>query len=149
MGTIAAARPAGAARAALLALPPPPKRGHGSADPLSPIDTSCFSFHGCSLPFCSHTLGFSSCRPLPGSGLAGAGKDPHLQGAAPHAGAEADCSRLFTRAGIKGSLTLRCVTSEQGSHGYFYAIKSAGDLPSAFPCSVPSPAHLSLQLGGL
>lgn len=73
-----------------------------------------------------------------------AGEDLHLQGAAPHADAKADCSGVFTPIRIKGSLTLRCVTSEPCSHGYFHAIKSAGHLPSAFPCFVPSPAHLSL-----
>lgn len=70
--------------------------------------------------------------------------DLHLQGAAPRADAKADCSGVFTCVRIKGSLTPWGVTSEQGSHSYFYAIKSAGDLPSAFPCFVPSLAHLSL-----
>lgn len=64
--------------------------------------------------------------------------------ASPHTDGKADCSGVFTRIRIKGSLTLRCVTSEQRSHGYFYAIKPAGNLPSAFLCFVPSPAHLSL-----
>lgn len=71
------------------------------------------------------------------------------EGAAPHPDTKADCSGVFTRTGIKGSLTLRCVTSQQCSHGDFYAIKSAGDLPSAFLSFVPSPAHQSLQLCGL
>lgn len=78
-----------------------------------------------------------------------AGNDLHLQGAAPHTDGKADCSGVFTRIRIKGSLTLRCVTSEQRSHGYFYAIKPAGHLPSAFLCFVPSPAHLPLSLCGL
>lgn len=113
----------------------------------------------------SHPMGTSTAArsatrwvspPIPPSALAGDLRctstlhtcempDLRLQGGtAPRADAKADCSGVFTRARIKGSLTPWGVTSEQGSHSYFYAIKSAGDLPSAFPCFVPSPAHLSL-----
>lgn len=71
------------------------------------------------------------------------------EGASPHPDAKADCSGVFTRIGIKGSLTLRCVTSQQCSHGSFYAIKCAGDLPNTFLSFVPSPAHQFLLLCGL
>ena len=92
--------------------------------------------------------GFSSPRVPPSFGSGQGAKHlahlraPHRRGAAPHADAKADCSGVFTPTRIKGSLTLRRVTSQQCLHGYSYATKSAGDLPSAFPCFVPSPAHL-------
>lgn len=48
---------------------------------------------------------------------------------------------MFTRTGIKGSLTLRCVTSQQRSHGSFHAIKICWRSSKRFPelCALPSP----------